>query len=384
MEEVFAVIDFIETLGLRVGKSKETKKTMMMILGIVLILVALGALGFAFWQWRKLAMMSDAPLVKTAELVGNASEKGLISVEGKVEAAGQFLTSPVTGTPCLYYQVVVKQKVEKQVKTQDGYKNQTNTNTAKTESVGGQFLINDGSGPAKVDATEGKVNAKLEQTFKDTGNAHGNLQFGNYSVHIPRPNEGWAKSTECIEKIVPADGEYYVAGRLEGDTIMRKKNMGGKLIIARGGAEAMQGETAKKMKIGGGVGALLLVAGIVMAATGKAPESTGCGSIALNDSFTCTDRMFSASSDATLTWNVAAAGQYVVEVEASGNGSYWPSFRLTGPDGTVLANETSTYINELQPGTYTISIDIDEVYFNDVSGGLGYSLSASSGNAAAQ
>lgn len=348
---------------------------MTMIVGILLILVAFGALGFAFWQWRKLAMMSDAPLVKTAELVGNASEKGLISVEGRVEPAGQFLTAPVSGRACLYYEVVVKQKVEKQVKTQDGYKNQTSTKTAKTDKVGGQFFVNDGSGPAKVDATEAKINAKLEQTFKDTGNAHGNLQFGNYNVHIARPNEGWAKSTECIEKIVPADGEYYIAGRLEGDTIMRKKNVGGKLIIARGGAEEMQAETAKKMKIGGIAGAVLLVAGIAMTAMGEAPKSTGCESIELADSFTCTDRMFSASSAPSMTWTVVTPGSYNIVASASGNGYYLPTVSVSGPTGLLLPATPNGYVT-VQPGTYTISVNIDDSSFNNVSGGLGYSLSA--------
>ena len=79
----------------------------MMIVGILALVVGLGIGGFAFWQWRKLTMIGGAPLVKTGQLVGNASEKGLISVEGAIQTP-EPLIAPCSGRSCLYYEIVVQ------------------------------------------------------------------------------------------------------------------------------------------------------------------------------------------------------------------------------------------------------------------------------------
>ncbi|MEM7608995.1 MAG: hypothetical protein AAF411_26910, partial [Myxococcota bacterium] len=57
----------------------------MLFVGIILVVAGLGAAGFGFWQWRKLKMIGGAPLAKSGQLAGNASEKGLIAVEGNIE-----------------------------------------------------------------------------------------------------------------------------------------------------------------------------------------------------------------------------------------------------------------------------------------------------------
>ncbi|MEM6956750.1 MAG: hypothetical protein AAF645_13735, partial [Myxococcota bacterium] len=76
---------------------------------------------------------------------------------------------------------------------------------------------------------------------------------------------------------IPADGSAYVAGRLEGDTIMRKKNVGGRLLIAREGLEALEKTTKTKAVAAAAAALVSLVGGSVMAAVAPpmdAPDET--------------------------------------------------------------------------------------------------------------
>lgn len=243
---------------------------MLVIAGILLLLVSFGVCGFGIWQWRKMSMIGGAPLAQSGQAAGSASEKGLVAVEGSI-ITPEPLIAPCSGRSCLYYEVVTYQRHQKYVSTGDSSRKVSGKKQIKKDVMGARFYIDDGSGPAKVDATECKVNAKMEKAFEQEGGKHGHLTFGSYQVNVPpHTGEGWGTGSVCIEKIVPAEGSAYVAGRLEGDTIMKKKNVGGRLLIAREGLDKLQGSTKMKMLAGLIGGAFLMISGGAMAAVGVA------------------------------------------------------------------------------------------------------------------
>lgn len=241
-----------------------------MIVGVVLAVIGLAVGGFAFWQWRKLSMIGGAPVAKTGQLQGAASEKGLIAVEGAIQSGG--LVAPCSGRPCLYYEVTIHQRWEKHKQENGKTRKVTGKKQISKDSVGSRFSIDDGSGPAQVDATDGKVQSKLEKSFEQEGPRQGNVQFGDFNANIPPfSGEGWGTGSLCVEKIVPAEGSAYVAGSLQGDTIVRKQNMGGRLIVAREGLEALQ-KSSKMKAVAAVVGALgLTIGGGTTAALSDAP-----------------------------------------------------------------------------------------------------------------
>ena len=356
----------------------------MMIVGIIVLVGALAAIGAGVWQWRKLKMIGGAPMVKTAELVGNASETGLISVEGNIEMPNPLI-APCSGRPCVYYEIIVTQQHEEQVRTENGIKKKRGKRTVKHEKVGGQFYINDGSGPAKVDASEAQVNGSMEKSFKQDGPASGYLTFGQYQINVPpHGGNGYAIGTNVTEKIIPAEGSAYVAGRLEGDTIMRKKNMGGKLLIAKEGAEALQKATKRKAIGSAAAAAIMVPGGGAMAAMGDMPSGSGssCSELVGDPANACTGRQRD-SSPVEFTWTVQEAATYTVEAHGTGTD---PTYRLY-PDVTIrdAAGGTALHIaggsngtmgnGVFAPGTYTVSVtDTSAGWASTLEGGAGFSF----------
>ncbi len=359
----------------------------MMLVGILVLVGALVAVGVGVYQWRKLKMIGGAPLVKSGELVGNANEKGLISVEGQIEMP-EPLIAPCSGRACLYYEISVVQRWEKSVATENGRKTQKGKKNVVTEKVGGRFFVNDGSGQAKVDASEGKVSAKLEKAHTEDGPSFGMIHFGqNYKVNVPAHHgDGYATSTQVVEKIIPAEGTAYVAGRLEGDTIMRKKNMGGKLLISKEGAEALQKQTKRKA-VGSAVAAALMVpGGGAMTAMGEMPSGSGGGSCAelVGDiESACTGRQTS-TDPVEFTWTVEQAGSYQLTSQGTGtdvNYRLHPVIRIRDASGNQVFSASgggtmpAQGVGVFQPGVYTVSIsDTSATWVANLQGGAGFSF----------
>ena len=85
-------------------------------MGILFLLIGLGALGFGVFAHFKGKRILAAPFRGTGELAQNPTSsdpKGLISTEGNVVAPAQALLSPITKTPCLHYEVEVRRHYEK-------------------------------------------------------------------------------------------------------------------------------------------------------------------------------------------------------------------------------------------------------------------------------
>ncbi len=241
------------------------------------ILVAAGIIGLIYggMQKFKAGRLSKAPFAKTGEAATKpsvAGEKGAISVEGTVKAP-QPLLSPVTGTPCLYYELKV-------VGTwKDG--DSTQSKDYVDEKSAARFTLDDGSGAITVDAAKGGDFEPLEKTFEETKkegffadlkNAVGKgqpMMFGKYAFHNPVNSK--ADKFQCIEKVFKVQPKLYAVGKLDGGKITAPNWTS--LILSNKSREELLGATTKGAKnflLGGGVVAGVgLIVGVVSNFVGK-------------------------------------------------------------------------------------------------------------------
>ena len=110
-----------------------------MILGFVLLALAIGAVVVGLLQRRKLGQIVSTPFKSTAQALAAGGD---VSCEGDVRSE-QPLTAPCSGRPCLYYEVEVKQRWEKQVATENGTQKKTGSVKAHQASAGSVFEVDD-------------------------------------------------------------------------------------------------------------------------------------------------------------------------------------------------------------------------------------------------
>lgn len=215
--------------------------------------------------------IEKTPLVPTGDAArGAGAANGRVSVEGRV-ACAQPLLSPVTQTPCVYYEL----KVIGSWKDGDA----TKTKDYVHEKVAAPFSVDDGSGPVAVDASQGGDmdmkksfdETKKEGFFADLKNAMGKgapMMFGHYAFVNPTLSK--ASSFQCVERIVPVPEKAFALGPLENGAIT-SNGMLGLMLSARSRAELL-GSTAKNSKmafIGGAAAAGVgLLVGVVSAFVG--------------------------------------------------------------------------------------------------------------------
>ena len=152
---------------------------------------------------------------------------------------------------------------EKTVNTENGVKTEKGTSTVSTTEQGSQFYVNDGSGPVGVDARE-KVDTDLTKSFEQAQNvSYGDLTFGQYHVHVPYSG-GDERTTgiRAIEKILPADGNVFVMGKLAGSVITKQDGMLGKVLISTKGRDKLVGSTKRNAILGFALGGVVAVGGI--------------------------------------------------------------------------------------------------------------------------
>ncbi len=251
-------------------------------LGALLVVVGIIGLIYGAMQKFKAGRLSKAPFVKTGDASSKgaavAGEKGAISVEGNVKC-DQPLVSPVTGTPCLYYELKV-------IGTwKEGDSNQSKDYV--DEKAAASFTLDDGSGAVKVDAAKGGDFDPLEKTFDETKkegffadlkNAVGKgepMMFGKYAFQNPALSK--ADKFQCIEKVVKVQPKMFALGKSEGAAIISPSWTS--LILSNKGREELMGATAKSAKtalmIGGGAGGVGLILAVIGALTASpAPAKT--------------------------------------------------------------------------------------------------------------
>jgi hypothetical protein len=242
---------------------------------IAAILVAGGIVAFIVGGYLKFkgGRIAKTPFVPTGNAASNpsvADSSGRVSVQGGVQCP-QPLLSPVTQTPCLYYDL----KVVGTWKEGDSHKSKDYVH----EKVAAPFSIDDGSGPLQVDASKGGDydtqktfdETKKEGFFADLKNAIGTPEpiiFGHYA--FPNPPMSKANKFQCIERIVPLPQQAFALGKLE-QGVLTSAGMFGMMLSTRTRDELL-GSTAKNTKlafIGGGAAAGLgTLMGVVSAFLG--------------------------------------------------------------------------------------------------------------------
>jgi hypothetical protein len=239
-------------------------------LAALLVVAGIVCLIWAAMQKFKAGRLAKAPFAKTGEVASNgdkvAGEKGAISVEGDVKCAAPLI-SPVTGTPCLYYEL----KVMGSWKEGD----ETKEKEYHSEKKAAAFGIDDGSGIVQVDASSGGDYEPFEKTFDETKkegffadlkSAVGKgepIMFGKFAFE--NPTMSVADKFTCTEKLVKVQPRMFALGKHEGGQI--KSPSWTSLILSNKTRDALLGSTAKAAKnfgIGGGAAlAVGLILGIV-------------------------------------------------------------------------------------------------------------------------
>lgn len=358
----------------------------MMNFGIFLLVVAVAALAIGFVQQRKMKGILNAPFKKTGDVAKNpqaGDAKGTISCEGAISAE-QPLTAPCSGRPCIYYEIEVKQAWEKHVSTENGTKKQTGKVTAHEEKQGSVFRLDDGSGPVAVNATE-KIDGQLEKSFEEKSKqGYGDIHFGQWRTHISTINDSskYETGTTCIEKIIPAQGNLFVKGKLAAGQITPTDGLMGKLLLSTKGRDALVGATKRNMMIGFIVGGLLVPVGGGMAIFGDPPVDS-CANMQDDIPEACKGRVHDGDS-VELTWTVTEEGSYKFDSVGTGTDDYmrlWPhvtvrdssgtiALEMSAPDGSPVS-ETAAF----KPGTYSIEInDTHTGWAENLEGGAGFSI----------
>lgn len=238
-------------------------------IGFVLVAIGIIALIIGILQRMKAGRVTDAPLVSTGDAAARgqqlAGPKGQISAQGGVMCQ-QPVFAPVSGTPCLFYELKVT------AEWKDG--DTTKTKEIEHQKVAAQLCINDGSGPVWVDLREGgdfepMQTKNMEQsTGLLKGIVGGALQFGNYTLNAGIGSLGTTYKVE--EKALPVQQSLYVCGRMaeQGGVITAPKWRS--LIVSNKSRDQLLAAATKTAKIALIAGAATFVVGGALAGIGAA------------------------------------------------------------------------------------------------------------------
>lgn len=360
----------------------------MQYVGFLLIALALAGLAFGLLQHLKGKKLAAAPFHKTGHVASNpdsADTKGMVSAEGAVHMP-QPLIAPCSGKPCVYFEVTVERLWEKSVNTENGVKTEKGTSNVRTDKGGARFWLDDGSGPVTVDARE-SVAADLKQSFTQTQNvSSGDVGFGTaYRVSVaPSFGDERVTGVRAVEKIVPAEGNMYVLGKLSNGVIAKSDGLLGKLQMHSEGRDHLLGQTKRNARIGLAAGAALLVGGTAAAAFGDKPADTSCQALldATPDKVECSDRLYNDDGN-TFTWKVSKPGTYALSLaQPPVKNPIFGRITVTDASGKTVAKAVGAgkgaatlVAAPFAAGEYKINVrdDVDG-YVKTVKGGFGYSL----------
>jgi hypothetical protein len=369
----------------------------MNILGWFLALFGVAGLVVGLLQMLKGKKLNSVPFRRPSEIgqlgPGAADAKGMVSTEGAVAPAGETLIAPMSGKPCLAYEISVKRKWEKSERTEKGTETRKGSDTLHDEYRGGMFSIGDGAGNVLVDASK-RPDASFEKSHSSDMNVGllgmipGTLQFGHFQMNTPAilSLDSRTVGFEGVEKIVPVSQTMYALGKVTpgqyGPTIATPEGIGtGKLILSTKGRASLVSSTKRNMILGYALGGVLFVGGAGLGLFGPKAEmgaSTACQST-FSDAVACDGRMYDADGK-DFTWTVSTAGEYTITVEQPK--VKYPidaTLTLTNAAGEKIAyndggspGAPAVVTQKLEPGTYTLNVR--DFAHDKVKGGYGFHL----------
>lgn len=333
----------------------------MQTLGIALLVISLLATFFGAMQRRKGKKILATPFRRTGELA--ASGQGTVSCEGAVQVQAPAI-APVSGKPCVYYEIELVQEWSKSVATEDGVKEEKGTTTLSTTKNGAVFYVNDGSGPMGVDPRQG-MDIELEKSFEQSqAMSHGTFTMGSFHAHVPHAGDGKSgRSVKVIEKIVPCDGKLFVLGHVDPfRNITKPQTMLGSLMASRKGRDSLLGATKRNATIGFVAGALFMLPGGAMAAFGEPMSTEALKGCQIQDESVagapCTGKIYGDyGSDVTFTVTKAATFQISGGAPVGKKLPLIPKLDIKDAAGKAMIKDApGTAKLDLAPGTYTINI----------------------------
>jgi hypothetical protein len=347
----------------------------------------------------KMRKMGTVPFRRPSEIAQlgpqAADAKGMVSTEGQVQPGPQPLFAPMSGEPCLAYEIVVERKWEKHATTERGTEKKTGSERVFSDHKGTLFQITDGAGGVLVD-TNGTIDADMDKSHASKVQVGlvmpGTLTFGRFQMNTPLILDTSARTTafEATEKVVRPTSTVYALGKLEGGaygpTLQTPKGVGtGKLIISAKGREKLLGSTKRNMILGYAIGGVLAVGGTALGILGPAPAPTAsCPSI-IDDAklagagVACDDRIYSKDGK-EFSLNVTEKATYRITVKqpkvknpidstitVKALGGKQVAYNDGGSPGADAKVE-----QVFEPGLYTINVS--DFSKSKVEGGYGFKL----------
>ncbi len=367
-------------------------------MGVLLLVVGLAALGFGLMQHLKEKKILAAPFKKTGEIARNpvsSDPKGMMSTEGNVVPPATAILSPLSKTPCLYYEVAISRKWEKTEQTQDGAKTTKGSTNVDTLKGGAEFGLDDGTGPVMVDASKGGDFDNLKKQGEAGGvtMSDGYVKFGE--LRIPKPihvGDDYTLGYEAVEKIVPVGGSLFALGKLEGGKL--SKPGWRSMMFSTKGRDGLLASTAKKKKfsfIGGGIGAVAAIPLMIFGPKSAPGVDTHChNQLASAIQTKCNDNTATGGGE-DYAWNVEKAATYHVKLMPPAGKKFpmIPVITITNEKGDVVGTangspgESISVDQEFQPGKYTINMKSTATASAKVKGGYDFFMEISGDGVAA-
>jgi hypothetical protein len=369
----------------------------MSILGWFLAVLGFAGLIFGLLQMLKGKKMNAVPFRAPSEIAQlgpqAADAQGLVSTEGVVGQDG-ILYAPMSGRPCLAFEITIERKWEKSERTENGVQTKKGSSNLFRDYRGGVFSIQDGNGQIFVDASE-QPDASFDKTHQSSmdvgllGLIPGTLQFGNFQMNTPTILDLDSRTVgfEGTEKIIPPSPNLYALGQLnptpQGCVVATPKGLGtGKLILSQKGRASLVKSTKRNMILGYALGGAMFVGGTVLGIFGPAPDPTNGGTACaatISDAVSCDGRIYERDGK-DHTWTVTTAGEYTIVVKQPAV-KYPIDATITVKDAKgaqVAYNDGGSpgadakVKQRFEPGTYTINVR--DFARDKVKGGYGFHL----------
>ena len=238
----------------------------MQYLGFFLVFLALVALLFGLLQHLKGKKILAAPFSKTGEIAQNPASptrRASSSCEGAVQAQ-QPAIAPCSGTPCVYFEVEVVQRLDE---ARHRPRTARRPRRARTRSRRSSPAPCSSSTTAPVPSRSTRARAWTSSSTRASSRqqnvSHGDVMFGQFHTHVPHAGgDKHGSGVKVIEKIVPVAGRHVRHGSArEPDASRSRRACSVTLRASRKGRAALLGATKRNSMIGFIAGGLMVLPG---------------------------------------------------------------------------------------------------------------------------